>query len=83
MGDTQDYFDKLRNAAISEMEEILDFLEELKKIYKINSKDVNGIEGLIIDKGLEMVKIKGQIDSLEDACRVLGLGLQELQKSLK
>lgn len=83
MADTQDYFDELRNAAIGEMEEILDFLEELKKIYKINSKDVNGIEGLIIDKGLEMVKIKGQIDSLEDACRVLGLGLQELQKSLK
>lgn len=83
MVDNQDYLNELRKAAIAEMKEILDLLEELKKIYKINSKDLNGIEGLIIDKGLEILKIKDNMDSLKDTCRILGLGLQELQKNLE
>ena len=67
MGDTRDYLEEKRNIAIEEMEEILTQLKDLYSIYKIDLEHQNIIEDLIIEKGLDIVKLHKNIESLQDS----------------
>jgi len=83
MGESADYNDALRHQAIDEMQETLDYLEELKDIYKINDQDFSRIEEMIIETGLEIVKINSHKDSTESLLEDTGSELQELRKVLE
>lgn len=67
MGDTRDYLEEKRNIAIDEMEEILIQLKDLYSTYEIDLEHQNTIEDLIIEKGLDIVKLHENIESLQDS----------------
>ena len=67
MGDTRDYLEEKRNIATDEMEEILIQLKDLYSTYKIDLEHQNIIDDLIIEKGLDIVKLHENIESLEDS----------------
>lgn len=67
MGDTRDFLEQEMNVAIDEMEEISILLEELCSKYEITLEDKNSMKDLIIEKGLDIVKLHSNIESLQDS----------------
>lgn len=82
MGEVADYNEELRHQAIDEVQETLDYLGELKDIYKINDQDFSRIEGMIIETGLEIVKMNSDNDSTASLLEDTGSELQELREVL-
>lgn len=70
MDKTLDYLEQRRQDAVSEMQDILNELEKLKELYKIEPKHFERITELVIDKGLETIQNYENAQSLGDNFKV-------------
>ena len=64
MGETRDYLDAKRNAAIEEVQEILDELESLGEEYRIDSTRLDTIKELVVEKGESIKLLHGDLNNL-------------------